>query len=94
MPKKKARRRAAPKDAASDSAPDEQLLARNAYLLAKFIARRDELGLNNTQLAKLMGVKQPRVPEIFRGEKMLGLESIFKLCKALKLKPYVDVEPE
>jgi transcriptional regulator with XRE-family HTH domain len=44
---------------------------------------RDQRGLSQAQLAKMIGVSQPRIAEIERGEANPRLSTIAKLAKAL-----------
>lgn len=52
--------------------------------------RANELNMTNYRLAKESGVAQSTISRIFSGDiKSLSLDTYFRLCGALKLRPYL-----
>jgi transcriptional regulator with XRE-family HTH domain len=57
-------------------------------------ARRQELGLTQTQLAKLIGAQQPYVADLENGERHPTIKTIAKLSEALKVPPDFFLSPQ
>ncbi len=54
-------------------------------MIQKFIERRNQLQISQTQLAKIVGTKQPAISRLERGDYNTTLSMFFKVANALDL---------
>ena len=54
-------------------------------MIQKLIERRNKLNMSQTQLAKIIGTKQPAISRLERGDYNTTLETLFKVASALDL---------
>ena len=52
--------------------------------------KREEAGLSQYKLAKLVGITQSFVNEIENGKKSPSVEVFFRICEALKIKVFPE----
>jgi DNA-binding XRE family transcriptional regulator len=70
---------------------DRLALAR--IVAARLIAYRSENGLSQRELAKRLGVSQPRVVELLSGEKYPQIETLVKIATTTGIEFAFDVVP-
>lgn len=68
-------------------------LALARIVAARLIAYRSENGLSQRELAKQLGVSQPRVVELESGEKNLQIETLAKISAKTGLEFAIDIAP-
>ena len=54
-------------------------------LIETIIARRNELALSQRKLARLVGMQQPAIARLERGDSNITVETLFKVADALNL---------
>jgi DNA-binding XRE family transcriptional regulator len=54
-------------------------------IIQSIVARRIELSLSQRELARLIGMQQPAICRIERGDKNITVGTLFKVTDALKL---------
>ncbi len=57
----------------------------------KIVEKMKERGLNNTKLAKLMGVSKPFVSKLLNGNPNMTLKTMVNIAEALDCNIYIDV---
>jgi DNA-binding XRE family transcriptional regulator len=60
---------------------------------AELIRYRSEHGLNQRQLAKMLGVSQPRIVELESGEKNPKVETLIDISRATGIEFTIDIGP-
>ena len=60
-------------------------------MIRKLIERRNKLGINQTQLARLIGTKQPAISRLEKGDYNTTLRTFFRVAHALDLE--ISLEP-
>jgi DNA-binding XRE family transcriptional regulator len=84
---------AAALDADPEFAAEWERLALARMVAARLIAYRSESRLSQRELAKRLGVSQPRVVELESGEKNPQIETLFKITAATGLEFAIDIAP-
>ena len=84
---------AAALDADPEFAAEWERLALARMVAARLIAYRSESGLSQRELAKRLGVSQPRVVELESGEKNPQIETLFKITSATGLEFAISIAP-
>jgi DNA-binding XRE family transcriptional regulator len=84
---------AAALDADPEFAAEWERLALARMVAVRLIAYRSESGLSQRELAKRLGVSQPRVVELESGEKNPQIETLFKITSATGLEFAIDIAP-
>jgi DNA-binding XRE family transcriptional regulator len=54
-------------------------------IIQTLIARRNELSLSQRELARLIGMKQPAICRLERGDNNITVGTLFRVAKALNL---------
>lgn len=60
----------------------------------RVLAFRIEHGLSQTELARRLGMKQPAIARLERGENNPSLETLYRLSNKLRLEFVIDIVPE
>jgi DNA-binding XRE family transcriptional regulator len=84
---------AAALEAAPEFAAEWERLALARMVASRLIAYRSEQGLSQRQMAKALGVSQPRVVELESGEKNPQIETLVKIAAATGIEFAFDVVP-
>jgi DNA-binding XRE family transcriptional regulator len=61
-------------------------------IIQSIVARRIELGLSQRDLARTIGIKQPAICRIERGDKNVTIDTLFRVAKALNLD--IEIKPK
>lgn len=80
-------------EADPEFAVEWERLALARVVASRLIAHRSEHGLSQRELAKALGVSQPRVVELESGEKNPQIETLVKIAAATGIEFAVDVVP-
>jgi DNA-binding XRE family transcriptional regulator len=84
---------AAALEADPEFAAEWERLALARVVATRLIAYRSENGLSQRELAKRLGVSQPRVVEIEAGEKNPQIETLIKISAKTGLEFAIDIVP-
>lgn len=84
---------AAALEADPEFAAEWERLAVARMVAARLIAYRSENGLSQRELAKRLGVSQPRVVELESGEKNPQIETLVKIAAKTGLEFAIDIAP-
>lgn len=84
---------AAALEADAEFAAEWERLALARMVAARLIAYRSENGLSQRELAKRLGVSQPRVVELESGEKNPQIETLVKIAATTGIEFAFDVVP-
>jgi DNA-binding XRE family transcriptional regulator len=84
---------AAALEADPEFAAEWERLAMARMVAARLIAYRSENGLSQRELAKCLGVSQPRVVELESGEKNPQIETLVKIAAKTGLEFVIDIAP-
>jgi DNA-binding XRE family transcriptional regulator len=63
-------------------------------IVRRFIERRNQLGINQTQLANIVGMQQPAIARLENGDYNTTLKTFIKVANALDLDISVKVRPQ
>lgn len=84
---------AAALEADPEFAAEWERLALARTVAARLIAYRSEHGLSQREIAKRLGVSQPRVVELESGEKNPQIETLVKIAATTGIEFAIDVTP-
>ena len=84
---------AAALEADPDFAAEWERLALARTVAARLIVYRSDNGLSQRELAKRLGVSQPRVVELESGEKNPQIETLVKIAAKTGIEFAIDVTP-
>ena len=60
-------------------------LSRKYEIIQTLIARRNELSISQRELARLIGMQQPAICRLERGDNNITVETLFRVAHALNL---------
>jgi DNA-binding XRE family transcriptional regulator len=74
-------------------AAEWQRLALAREVAAELIRYRSDNGLNQRQLAELLGVRQPRIADLESGERNPRMETLIEISRKTGLEFAIDIAP-
>ena len=63
-------------------------------LVQTIIERRNQLSISQTQLARIIGTRQPAISRLEKGDSNTTLRTFFKVAKALDLDINLSIRPK